>query len=113
MIDWSAFNMYLKSFGQEMTLKLIDMFIADYPANISKLKMIVEARDFSQLQALAHNLKSNCALFGGTEAADCALKLEMMGKEQVNDQMDEVFARFLVASEDLVRELRTYRSTLS
>jgi HPt (histidine-containing phosphotransfer) domain-containing protein len=109
MIDWNNFNNYLQSYDKDLVLKLIDMFIRDYPDNMRAMKEIVEKRDFARLDSLAHNLKSNCGLFGGIEAAELALKLEMMGKEIADYNMDVVYERFVSASEELVQELKLYR----
>lgn len=113
MIDWDKFNLYMQSYGKEVILEVIDIFINEFPQNISDLKKNVEEMDFPQLDIHAHTLKSNCAIFGATEAAKLALKLELMGKKKVDEDMIGVLAQLVPAGEELIKELEQYKKSCS
>ena len=113
MIDWTEFNQYLQSYGQELILKLIDMFIRDYPATIVSLRKSVAERDYPGIDIISHDLKSNSALFGGVESANIAFTLETMGKEFNDDGIEAVLAEVELKSAQLREELIEYRKTVS
>jgi HPt (histidine-containing phosphotransfer) domain-containing protein len=132
MIDWDKFNDRLGCFDEDLILELIDMFITDYPQRMIDLRKSVEDKDYHQLDENAHTLKTNCATFGDNDSARLAYNLELLGKNQVSynsllvnsdswiqlellgnnnpeDDMKNVFAQFVSSSEQLVQELEQYR----
>ena len=113
MIDWDKFNEHLQYYDKELILEVINLFIQDYPQNISTLRKNVEEKDFPQLDINAHTLKSNCSTFGAAEASGLALKLELMGKKQVDEDMKGVLVQFEKAGETLIGELEQYKNTLT
>jgi len=113
MIDWDKFNDYLQYYDKKLIREVIDIFIRDYPQKISTLRKSVEEKDFPELDIIAHTLKSNCAIFGDMESKELALKLELMGKNHVDEDMNEVFGQFVIATGKLIQELEQYRNTFS
>ena len=109
MIDWEKFNEYLGSFKNPFILEVIEMFIDNYPQTISTLKKNVAEKNFSQLDINAHTLKTNCATFGDAKSGDLALKLELMGKNKVDDDMNGVFEQLVSAGDELISELKKYK----
>jgi HPt (histidine-containing phosphotransfer) domain-containing protein len=132
MIDWDKFNDRLGCFDEDLILELIDMFVTDYPQRMIDLRKSVEDKDYHQLDENAHTLKTNCATFGDNDSARLAYNLELLGKNQVSynsllvnsdswiqlellgnnnpeDDMKNVFAQFVSSSEQLVQELEQYR----
>jgi HPt (histidine-containing phosphotransfer) domain-containing protein len=113
MIDWSKFNLNLGYYDNPLILEVIEMFIEDYPQRISALKKSVEDKDFHQIDENAHYLKTNCRTFGDDDAAELAFVLEKIGKKVFEADMNEILGRFVVASEQLLLELKKYREKLS
>ncbi len=108
MIDWDKFNEFLGGYDKALITELIGMFIRDYPERISVLENNVKSKDFPALDINAHTLKSNCAMLGATEAAEHALGLEMMGKNQSVDGMDDVLTALKASLAQMVVELEAY-----
>jgi HPt (histidine-containing phosphotransfer) domain-containing protein len=108
MIDWSKFKMYLGEYDQSVVVELIEMFIRDVPEKIANLEKHVSARDFSAISFDAHPLKTNCATLGGTDAAEHARNLEMMGKNQIEDGLDDELAALKALLILMVAELEAY-----
>ena len=109
MIDWDKFNEYLQGYDNALILEIIDMFINDYPEKITTLQKTIDAKDFPGLDIIAHTIKANCATFGDAESRDLALKLELMGKNKVDDDMNGVFEQLVSAGDELISELKKYK----
>jgi two-component system, sensor histidine kinase and response regulator len=63
--------------GDEALLRrLIDMFLVNYPRQLSELQDAVRRRDVETLKRRAHALRGAMALFAASEAADAAHQLE-------------------------------------
>lgn len=136
MIDWDKFNDRLGCFDEDLIFELIEMFIGDYPQRMIALRKCVEDKNYHELDENAHTLKSNCATFGDNDSARLAYNLELMGKNQVSynsllvnsdswiqlemlgnnnmgDNIHTLFDQFAISSESLVKELEQYRKTHS
>ena len=113
MIDWNKFNEYLGYYDDSLKLEVIEMFINNSPAMITALRKNVEQKDFPQLDINAHTLKSNCKTFGSVEATRLALKLELMGKDKSDEDMAGVLLQLEQEIDQLIIELKLYRSKLS
>ena len=108
MIDWDKFNEFLGGYDKALITELIIMFIRDYPERIAVLENNVKSKDFPALDINAHTLKSNCAMLGATEAAEQALGLEMMGKNQTDEGMDHVLTGLKASLGQMAVELKAY-----
>jgi two-component system sensor histidine kinase/response regulator len=63
--------------GDESLLRrLIDMFLVNYPKQLSELHEAVRARDIETLRRRSHTLRGALSLFAASEAADAAHRLE-------------------------------------
>jgi PAS domain S-box-containing protein len=68
--------------------RLIDMFLVNYPRQLSDLRDAVQNRDVETLRRRAHTLRGAMALFAASEAADAAHQLERAataGDEAIDD----------------------------
>jgi two-component system, sensor histidine kinase and response regulator len=76
-------NSALKRIGGnvEMLKQLSDVFQQDGPRLLGEIWNAIQNGDADKLNAAAHSLKGMVAFFGDKVAADAALKLEMMGRE--------------------------------
>jgi HPt (histidine-containing phosphotransfer) domain-containing protein len=112
MIDWNLFNVYLGNIENDKVLEMVDSFIGSFPREIEILKHAVAAKDYVSVDNAAHDLKANCYWFGATVAGQLVLQLEMMGKKLQEDKMDDVFPKVEAALNEVISELREYRTTL-
>ncbi|MCX6266729.1 MAG: Hpt domain-containing protein [Bacteroidetes bacterium] len=110
MIDWDKFNEYLGSYDTKFIVtELIGDFLISGPERVSAIGKNVEEMDFPGLDFNAHSLKSNCAYFGDTESAELAFKLELMGKNQSDDDMKGVYRQLAASVDNLIQELKQYK----
>ncbi|MEN3111751.1 response regulator [Uliginosibacterium paludis] len=67
--------------GDEASLQgLIDIFLAEYPKSLQKMEEASRDQDARALGVVAHSLKSSVGLFGATEAAAIAQRVEAAGR---------------------------------
>ena len=111
MIDWNVFTSYLGNFDKEQILEFVDAFLTSFPEQVNGLKNAITAKDYPAVGISAHSLKSNCRWFGAVAAGDLAFQLELMGKKEKEDRMEEVFPAFEAAGNELISELREYRKS--
>jgi two-component system sensor histidine kinase/response regulator len=77
--------------GDEGLLRrLIDMFLVNYPKQLSELHDAVRQRDVETLRRRAHTLRGALSLFAASEAADAAHRLEKSA-EFGDRAIDEAF----------------------
>jgi CheY-like chemotaxis protein/HPt (histidine-containing phosphotransfer) domain-containing protein len=60
--------------------ELLDLFAADAPAQLERIRLAVAVRDPDALHSAAHALKGSCANLGAQRLADLCLLLEEKGK---------------------------------
>ena len=65
----------------ELYFELIDMFFEDCDESLSTLKVAVEQSNFSEVEAVAHAMKSALGNLGGMASYDAAFELERAGRE--------------------------------
>ena len=82
-----------EAFDRERTLASVDgdmdllrevvgMFLEDYPKTMVEIRDAIHGGDPHRLNRAAHALKGSVGNFGGRNAFDKALRLEMMGKDK-------------------------------
>jgi len=77
--------------GDEELLKEIAiLFLDDYPKSLSELHAAIETGDAKRLERSAHGLKGSVSNFGARPAVDAALQLEIMGRGQQMDEVEQV-----------------------
>ena len=60
--------------------EIVDLFLADYPATLEKIRAAVSARDAAAIEHHAHSLKGSVSTFGAQSAFEAALALERQGR---------------------------------
>jgi HPt (histidine-containing phosphotransfer) domain-containing protein len=112
MINWTKFNEYLGELDREWVIaNIVDGFIDGKEEQMLILKKNVEERDFPLVHRNAHTLKTHCATFGDFEAKELAFKLEIMGKEKRDEDMNGVYNELAKAVEDMIIDLKKYKNT--
>ncbi len=93
---------------EEFLKELAEMFIDDFPEQISLVEKAVNIRDSNALEKSAHKLKGAVANFGKNTVFKAALSLEMMGRENRWDDVEETYGALTREAERLVYALREF-----
>lgn len=104
-LNWETFNEYRALLGDKFAGFLKDYLTAG-PDMLAEISSVVMEDDASQIQFLAHKLKSTAQVFGADSVADLAARLEIMGKHGDTLQAPAVFNELHIAYERTQRVLR-------
>ncbi len=92
----------------EFLRELAEIFINDFPDYLSNVKKAIDDRNNEALEESAHKLKGVVVCFGKNASADTAFKLEMMGKENRVNGVQEIYDTLVKDVEGLVHALNEY-----
>ena len=97
----------IASFGGNRTLvrEVIDVFLADCPAQLERIRQAVRARDAPALSAAAHAFKGSAGLFVQAGAWESARRLDLAAKDGDLTDVDAAFT-------GLERDVSVLRRTL-
>ncbi len=93
-------------FDKEIVLDIINIFIDEYPERMKTIKKNIDEKDFQQLGFNAHSLKGVIANFVAPEPQDLAKQLEMKGKNNDGDGVEELYEKLKEKCDILVEELK-------
>ncbi len=93
---------------KEFLAELIEIFINDIPAQFSEIQKAVDNRNGKDLEKSAHKLKGAIANFADKDAFEAALKIEMMGRENRLDGVEEAYDTLVKEVECLVNALKEF-----
>jgi two-component system, sensor histidine kinase and response regulator len=98
----------LEGFGGRADLlkHVIEVFLEDGPATLTRLKGAIEAGDGTSVAAIAHSLKGSVGLFSQGQAYEGARRLEQVGKSGDLSQANAVQAEVEESVARLTTELR-------
>jgi len=88
MIDKQQFDNTFQYFNPKDTIEIIDLFLEQYPEQISLLAQNIEDNDLVQVKWNAHKLKGICSQFFDAVSADNARKLEDTSKRKIFEIID-------------------------
>jgi HPt (histidine-containing phosphotransfer) domain-containing protein len=66
----------------ELLKEVVSLFLEEYPKTLEEIRDAIDGGDPHRLNRAAHALKGSVGNFGGRNAFDTALRLEMMGKNR-------------------------------
>ncbi|OQY99118.1 MAG: hypothetical protein B6D35_10160 [Candidatus Brocadia sp. UTAMX2] len=93
---------------EEFLKELAEMFIDDFPEQISLIKKAVNSRDSNALEKSAHKLKGAVANFGKNMVYRAVLNLEAMGRENRWDDVEETYGALTREAERLMHALKKF-----
>lgn len=93
---------------EEFLKELAEMFLDDFPEQISKIKEAINSHDSKALEKSAHKLKGAVANFGKNTVFKAALSLEMIGRENRWDDVEETYGALTREAERLVCTLKEF-----
>ncbi|MDN3515091.1 MAG: Hpt domain-containing protein [Candidatus Brocadia sp.] len=93
---------------EEFVKELAEMFLYDFSDQISLIKEAITCHNSSDLEKAAHKLKGAVANFGKNTVYKAALNLEMMGRENRWDDVQEAYGSLTKEAERLIHALRKF-----
>ncbi len=110
-VDVSAL---LSGFGgrSDLVAEVIDVFLADAPAMLTRLRHAVAGADVSEMAAAAHAIKGSAGLFSQGQAYERARALETRARSGDTSNAVAAGGEIEASVTQLVSELRTIRQAL-
>ncbi len=93
---------------KEFIAELVEIFIDDVPEQFSEIQKAVDNLNSKDLEKSAHKLKGAVSNFGEKAAFETALQLEMMGRENRLDGVEEAYNILRKEVECLVNALKEF-----
>ncbi len=93
---------------KEFLAELIELFISDVPEQLSEIQNVADKRSNEELEKSAHKLKGAIANFGQKAAYEAALQLEVIGRENRLDEIEEACDTLMKEVEHLVNALKEF-----
>jgi len=94
---------------EELIQEVIDIFLEDYPEDITMLKQAIDIKDAKAVTEIAHGLKGELGNIGANIGYSIAVQLEKIGKN--SDVLDEDSAKKLLNQlENELNKIRNYFS---
>jgi len=90
----------------ELMTDLVNLFLSESPAMLSRVRQAVEAGDARALERAAHSLKGALKSLSAGPAAEAAFRLETIGRGGGLDQAEAAFAELRQQIDRLEQELR-------
>lgn len=90
--------------------EIVDLFLADYPVTLEKIRVAVSARDAIAIEQHAHSLKGSVSTFGAQSAFEAALALERQGRSRDLGAVDAGLSQLEVALGALRPELESIQA---
>ncbi len=97
-------------FDKEIVVDIINIFIEEYPERMATLKKNIEEKNFKELGFNAHSIKGVIANFVAPEPQELAKQLEMKGKNNDGENIEDIFAQLKEKGDILIEELKELKS---
>ena len=91
---------------EEFLREIVEIFLIDVPQQVSEIENAVNSRNGEALEKLSHKLKGAVSNFGENATFKTALKLETIGKENMLDDVDEIYGTLVNDLESLVNAFK-------
>ncbi|MCF8331666.1 MAG: Hpt domain-containing protein [Bacteroidales bacterium] len=111
-MDREEFYKNYKPFGNQMILDIIKDFKDDIPDKLNSLSTAIEQKSFDNIRTISHNIKGSLGVFYDEKARQLASELEMSGKKQRKDVLEEQFQKLSELVNELLRELDQVKQEL-
>ena len=102
---------------QELAIQLIDIFLRQLPDALEKLEYHIPKKEWKQVHAIAHKLKSSVSIFELSELKKRIINIEEHARDQVNlEEVPRLFSEVRelgrIASRNLEAELMKLRAAV-
>lgn len=117
VMDWKMIDSIRNlDIGEEegnLLYDLIEGFIAEYPEVVTELKSAVKKQDAEKINSIAHKLKGGGANLGAKGFAKVCYQIELRGKENRLDDVEEWVAKMQPVLEETLKYYKEYFSTMN
>ena len=98
-----------------LTIQIIEIFLQQVPEAVISLERLVPEKNWPEVYAITHKIKSSFAVFGMEDLRTCVLAMEEYARDEMHlEKMPELFTKFKVdagnAIISLKRELESLRN---
>jgi HPt (histidine-containing phosphotransfer) domain-containing protein len=108
-IDWEQFNENFQYYDKETIHEVIDDFLDEAEKRLVKIEQNISGHDYKNLSFNAHSFKSVIGNFMAPEPYELCRKLEELAKQESDESIPAVFAKFKPLIGELVNELKEYK----
>lgn len=89
-----------------ITIQLIELFISEVPEAILKLEKLIPEKNWKEVHAIAHKVKSGISVFELTELKKIILNIEDYSREKTNlEEVPKLFRKFKKGCNEAVLDL--------
>ncbi len=81
------------NYGPEVAREVVQIFINDYPAKITKLKNAINEGNFESVRFVAHDIKSGCLSMGIKPMSNVCETIEREGSKLSKEELKELSER--------------------
>lgn len=96
---------------EDLLHALIDVFLSDFPEQLTELKKAVEQNDFEQTYFISHTLKGLAANLSGLELQHLSLQIETMAQEK-SPNIAAKMPNYITAADAFIACLEDYMATV-
>ncbi|NTU85130.1 MAG: Hpt domain-containing protein, partial [Chloroflexales bacterium] len=90
-------------------VELIDLFVADTPAQLDLLRSALAAQDLGALRRIAHSLKASAAFVGAMHLAEACAALEDLARGQTLEGAAQLVAAVAAVGPQAIAALELLR----
>ncbi|MFZ4545806.1 MAG: Hpt domain-containing protein [Bacteroidales bacterium] len=112
MINWVEFNVLFQHFDKKTIYEVIDLLIDSHVESMAKIDKCIKERDFKGINTTAHYFKSSVGNFYDPITTELTKKLMEMGDKNIEEGLEETFAKLPPAVELLIQELSEYKKKI-
>jgi HPt (histidine-containing phosphotransfer) domain-containing protein len=108
MINKEKFQENFRYYDNEIIVEVMDIFFNEYADTLEVLEQSIGQLDFATINHKAHALKGVVS-YMSPELSELCHELEKMGKEKINNGLQQVFRQLKEGTLELVDELKILR----
>lgn len=90
---------------EDLLREMAQLFLEEYPAQISAIRNAVSQRDAKAIERTAHSLKGSVGNFAASTAYQSALALEIVGRTGKLEEAEQTLKALETALADLLPEM--------
>ena len=98
---------------KERIEKMVNMFISETPAEIEKMKTLLNEKNYPSLRSLAHSLKPKMGYMGLENMKEVAKSIELSAGSEINiDEIPDLIAKLQSTCNKAYEELKMFMQNL-
>lgn len=96
------------NYGPQVAREVVQIFIADYPGKLAKLKAAIEKGDFEDIRFTAHDIKSGTLSMGIKPMSEICEMIERDGAQMSKGKLEELAQKLEIDYADISRSYGDY-----